>query len=180
MTVLAIVIVAIVLVAGAIVVSVMQRHRSRRLQERFGPEYQRVVEDAGSRRDAEAELAGREERRSALAIRTLEPDARRDYVSAWQGVQAQFVDDPSDAVGRADRLVHQVMGECGYPVDAFEQQAADVSVDHPTVVTDYRAAHEISLRNDAGSATTEDLRRAMVHYRALFDDLLLGETAHTR
>jgi hypothetical protein len=175
----AIIVIAAVILLGALVYGFARRRKSEQLQERFGAEYQHVVTDTGSRRDAEHELASREKRRSALDIRPLERDARDDYTAAWDEVQAGFVDSPNDAIGRADRLVHQVMQDRGYPVDDFEQRAADISVDHPDVVSDYRAAHAISLRNDAGDASTEDLRIAMVHFRSLFDDLLVVETTRT-
>jgi hypothetical protein len=174
-----IVVIAAVILLAAIAYGVARRRRSEHLQERFGTEYEHVVTDTGSRRDAEQELASREKRRSALDVRPLDRDARDDYASEWDSVQAGFVDSPNDAVGRADRLVHQVMRDRGYPVDDFEQRAADISVDHPEVVADYRAAHDISLRNDAGEATTEDLRQAMVHFRSLFDDLLVVESTPT-
>jgi hypothetical protein len=175
----ALIIIAVVVVAAIVAFAMYQKRRSERLRDRFGPEYQVAVAETGSRRDAENELAGRESRRAKLDIRPLEPEARDDYASAWEEVQARFVDSPTDAVGRADRLVHQVMRDRGYPMDDFEQQAADVSVDHAAVVSDYRAAHEISLLNDAGDASTEDLRRAMVHYRSLFHDLLVVATTKT-
>ena len=175
-----IVVIAAVVLLAAIAYGVARRRRSVDLQEQFGTEYGHVVTDAGSRSDAEHEPSAREKRRSALDIRPLDRDARDDYASAWESVQAGFVDSPNDAIGRADRLVHQVMRDRGYPVDDFEQRAADVWVDHPdVVVADYRAAHDISLRNDAGEASTEDLRQAMVHFRSLFDDLLVVETTKT-
>jgi hypothetical protein len=174
MTVAIIIIVAVVVVA-ALAFMFSRKQRSEHLQDQFGPEYERVVADTGSRHDAEQELATREKRRSALDIRPLERDVRDDYAAAWDHVQAGFVDSPNDAVGDADRLVHQVMRDRGYPVDEFDQRAADISVDHPEVVSDYRAAHAISVRNDEGDASTEDLRQAMVHYRSLFDDLLIVE-----
>ena len=177
--VIAIVVIAAVIVLAAIAYGVVRRRRSEHLQERFGTEYEHVVTDSGSRRDAEQELAGREKRRAALDIRPLDRDARDDYVAAWEHVQAGFVDSPTEAIGRADHLVQQVMNDRGYPVDDFDQRAADISVDHPEVVADYRAAHDISLRNDAGEATTEDLRLAMVHFRSLFDDLLVVEPTRT-
>ena len=179
MTILVILIVAVLVVAVIVGAMQMQRRRSARLQDRFGPEYQQVVADVGSRRAGESELADREERREALDIRPLDADARGQYSAAWQDVQARFVDSPNDAVGEADRLVHQVMRERGYPMDDFDQRAADISVDHAGVVSDYRAAHDISERNDAGQASTEDLRLAMVHYRALFQDLLVVDTGAT-
>jgi len=174
-----IVVIVAVIVLAAVVRGVTRRRQSEHLKDRFGTEYEHVVSDTGSRRDAEQELVSRENRRSALDIRPLDRDARDGYVSAWETVQAGFVDSPSDAIGQADRLVHQVMRDRGYPMDDFDQRSADISVDHPEVVSDYRAAHEISLRNDTGEASTEDLRRAMVHYRSLFDDLLVVETTRT-
>ena len=170
----------VVIIALAIIVAVlvMQRRRSDKLQERFGSEYRQTVAETGSRREAESELRSREKRRADLEIRALEPEARRRYADRWSDVQAGFVDDPAAAVGAADRLVLEVLRERGYPMDDFDQRAADISVDHPEVVSNYRAGHEISERNDAGSAGTEDLRQAMVHYRALFVELLEDEAAH--
>jgi hypothetical protein len=154
-----------------------RQRRSRRLQDRFGPEYDRTVEQAGDRRAAEAELLDRTERRQQLDIIPLEPEARTRYLEAWRSTQAQFVDEPVEATREADRLITSVMRDRGYPVDDFEQRAADISVDHPQVVDDYRAAHAIAARNDRSEATTEDLRRALVHYRSLFEELL--EDRHT-
>ena len=110
-----------------------------------------------------------------MEIRALAPEERNRFAEAWKRTQARFVDEPSRAVGEADGLVKEVMQTRGYPMGDFEQRAADVSVDHPNVVTDYRAAHDIAARNKSGKATTEDLRQAMVHYRSLFEELL--ETA---
>jgi type VI protein secretion system component VasK len=149
-----------------------RRQRTRRLQSRFGPEYDRAVEEREDRRHAEAELTARERRRSQLEIRPLEPSARERYAEAWNRVQADFVDRPVEAVREADRLVTEVMRERGYPMDDFDQRVADVSVDHPHIVDNYRAAHQISLASDRNEASTEDLRKAMVLYRSLFDELL--------
>jgi hypothetical protein len=146
--------------------------RRKGLQERFGSEYDHTVADAPNRREAEAELSEREKRRKELEIRPLEPEAHDRYASQWQNTQAQFVDNPEEAVGEADRLIQQVMRDRGYPVDDFEQRAADLSVDHPEMISNYRAAHGISIANERGKASTEDLRTAMVHYRALFVELL--------
>lgn len=150
----------------------VDRRRSRHLQERFGPEYRRTVAERGDRRAAESELREREQVRERLEIRPLSERQRERYGSEWEQVQSDFVDNPSDAVAEADRLVAEVMRERGYPVDDFEQQAALVSVDHPDVVANYREGHAIYLSFDGGDTSTEDLRRAMQHYRALFDDLL--------
>jgi hypothetical protein len=150
------------------------RRRRGMLQTRFGPEYERTVQEVGDRRGAESELQTRRKRREKLDIRPLSPEARREFADAWQETQSRFVDEPSEAVSEADRLVIAVMSERGYPMEDFDQRAADVSVDHPMVVEDYRAAHAVSLANKDGRADTEALRQAMVHYRSLFDELLLG------
>ncbi len=164
--------IAAVIVIGAVVWAAASRQRTRRLQTQFGPEYQRSVEQTGDRRQAEADLRERTRRREGYDIRPLSAPARERYANDWRVVQGRFVDAPADAVREADGLVVVVMGEMGYPMADFEQRQADVSVDHPVVVQNYRAAHEISERNQRGDASTEDLRQAMVHYRALFEDLL--------
>jgi hypothetical protein len=163
----------VVIVAIALAVwAAMRKRRTESLRQQFGPEYERTVDDADNPRDAESELEERRRRRAELDIRPLAPAARGRYADEWRSVQARFVDDPAGAVGQADALVTQVMRERGYPMDDFDQRAADVSVDHPQVVGDYRAAHDISMRSSNGDAETEDLRQAMVHYRALFEQLL--------
>jgi len=149
-----------------------RQRRSRKLQDTFGPEYDRTVEEAGDRRAAETELQERTERRAGFDIVPLEPEARARYIEAWRSTQAQFVDEPVEATREADRLITSVMRDRGYPVDDFEQRAADISVDHPQVVDDYRAAHAIAAANDRSEASTEDLRQALVHYRSLFEELL--------
>jgi Asp-tRNA(Asn)/Glu-tRNA(Gln) amidotransferase A subunit family amidase len=169
------VIVAIVLIAIAVAAFVAWRNdRSRKLKQGFGPEYERAIEEHGDQRAAEAELAERRKRREELEIRRLDPESRDRYSGRWQATQRQFVDKPASAVAEADELVMQVMHDRGYPVEDFEQRAADVSVDHPDVVQNYRAAHAISIAANDQRASTEDLRQAMVHYRALFRDLLAG------
>jgi hypothetical protein len=174
---LAILVIALI-VAGIVIV---RQRQSQQLQEGFGPEYRRTVEERGDRREAEAELQERRERREELDIRPLEPAARDRYAERWQSAQRHFVDEPAPAVGEADSLVMEVMRDRGYPVaDDFEQRAADVSVDHPRVVEHYRAAHAISMRATEGRAGTEDLRQAMVHFRALFEDLLEPDGAESR
>ena len=161
-----------VVVAALAAFGAVTRRRTVRLRERFGPEYDRTVESRGGRREAEAELGSRVERREKLEIRPLSPEARARYQEAWLEVQARFVDDPGAAVAGADQLVGSVMSDRGYPLDDFERRAEDISVDHPQVVERYRSAHGIARKNAAGQATTEDLRQAIQHYRALFDDLL--------
>ena len=169
---LVVVIVVLLAVVGWLL---YERRRSTELRSTFGPEYERTVKDAGDRRAAETELRARQERVQALEIRPL-PAADRDrYAMEWRDVQALFVDEPGAAIDDADELIGRVMQDRGYPVSDFDQRVADVSVDHPTVVEHYRAAHAIAERRDGVDTDTEDLRQAMVHYRALFEDLLGGD-----
>jgi hypothetical protein len=156
-----------------------QRKREA-LRGRFGPEYDRTVRDSDSRRAAESELQARERRREELDIRSLAPVARARYADEWGAVQAKFVDDPNTAVLDANGLVLRVMGDRGYPMEDFEQRAADISVDHPDVVENYRAAYRIAVLDRDGQAGTEDLRQAMVHYRSLFEELLGDEAIESR
>jgi hypothetical protein len=168
----------LVVAVGAIVFAaafgffVVRKRRSRQLRERFGPEYDRVVSKEGEVSRAEGVLAMRAKRREKFELRPLTPPMRSDFSDHWSTVQAQFVDDPKGAVSGADQLVNELMKARGYPVVDFDQRAADISVDHPVVVENYRAAHEIALRHSRGQASTEDLRKAMVHYRSLFEELL--------
>jgi hypothetical protein len=167
--------IAIVVVALAVVGAVWWiggRRRSTRLKERFGPEYDRAMSRADTPAEAEAELEAREVRRVRLDIRPLEPDERERFLLEWKEVQAKFVDDPEGSARAADRLVSEVMLARGYPMDDFERRASDVSVDHPTVVEHYRAAHTVVRTSQKGKAQTEELRKAFVHYRALFSELL--------
>jgi hypothetical protein len=162
-----------VLVALAVIGWVAVRgRRTQELRSRFGPEYERTLNEAASRRRGESELESRRAQREALDIRPLTSAAWRRYAAAWQDVQGRFVDEPPQALAEADRLVTELMRERGYPIDDFGQRAADLSVDHPQAVENYRAAHAISLASDHGRASTEDLRQGMVHYRALFEELL--------
>jgi len=161
-----------VAVFGLVVWQVLAQQRTRRLRGRFGPEYERTVDSSESKRQAEEELASREARREQLEIRPISAAARARYLEDWQAVQAQFVDDPAGAVTRADSLIQSVMADRGYPVDDFEQRAADISVDHPDVVENYREGHRLSQRSSAGNGSTEELRQAMRHYRSLFDELV--------
>ncbi len=167
---------ALIVVAILIVIAVAlaaRRRRSHQLRQRFGPEYDRtVVQQRGDSRRAEETLAEREKRVETFSLRTLTPVDREAYSMEWATVQRRFVDDPSAAVGTADRLVSRVMTDRGYPMTDFEQRAADISVSYPAVVQNYRAAHDIVQRHADGHATTEELRQAMVHYRSLFDELL--------
>jgi hypothetical protein len=172
-----VIVIAVVVVVALVAAAASRTRRRKQLQAGFGPEYDRTVESAGGRREAERELTERQERREQLDIRELAPAAQQRYVESWREVQTRFVDDPGLSVREADRLVQSVMGERGYPTDDFEQRAADVSVDHPHVVEHYRAAHTVWAANERGQASTEDLRQALVHYRALFDELLGGAGA---
>jgi hypothetical protein len=174
MTVAIIVVVVVVVVLAVLAAVVLPRLRSRRLQDQFGPEYERTVGETGDRRAAEQDLRERTNRRRELEIRPLEPAARDAYAERWRSAQERFVDQPGPAVGEADALVQQVLRERGYPVGDFDQQARDVSVDHADVVHEYHAAHDISVLNEGGQASTEQLREAMVHYRTLFAELLGG------
>jgi hypothetical protein len=169
-----IIIAAVVIAAIVVVVGLIwsRRRRSEHLRGRFGPEYEHAIAHEGGRAKAEAELAKREKRVSKLDIRPLEPAARLGFIDRWKEVQAQFVDDPARAVAYADALIGEVMTAQGYPVSDFEQRAGDISVDHPEIVRNYRAGHDIALRHAQGKANTEDLRQAMIHYRALFDELV--------
>jgi hypothetical protein len=168
------VIVAVLVIAGltAFLVYWYMRQRSVALRKHFGPEYERTVEETRDRRRAEAELEKRERRVKDLRLRVLTEPEQREFASEWKQIQARFVDEPSEAVADAERLLREVMRARGYPERDFEEQAADVSVHHPRLVQSYREAHAIAMRQQRGEAGTEDLRRAVVYYRALFEDLL--------
>jgi hypothetical protein len=165
----ALVVVAVVLVW----LFVRNRRRARAgLRQKFGPEYDRAVLAHGSERKAESKLEDRERRVEKLKIRDLDPVEHERYSKRWEAMQSRFVDSPKGAVAEADDLVSTVMKARGYPVSDFDQRAADISVDHPRVVENYRSAHEIALRLGIDQATTEDLRTAMIHYRSLFEELV--------
>jgi hypothetical protein len=169
-----VIVIIVVLALGAAAFLASMQMRRRRLQQRFGPEYERAVESHDSTREAEQELLARQKRHDELQIRPLDPAARERHRTEWQQVQEHFVDAPETAVTQADRLLVLVMGERGYPTDGYEQQVADLSVEHAATIDRYRTAHDISARAEAKEASTEDLRQAMVHYRALFTELLGG------
>jgi hypothetical protein len=174
--VIVILVVAVVAVIALIGVLTWRKRQSQALQERFGDEYERTVERTGDERAAERDLRAREERRKKLDIRPLPPETRQRYLEDWRTVQGRFVDAPDAAVKDAHALVTNVMRDRGYPMEDFEQRAADISVDHPEVVEDYRAAGRITAASERGHAGTEELRQAMVHFRALFDRLLDAST----
>jgi len=167
--------VVVVVVVLAIVWMIARKRRTEALRQRFGPEYERTVREHGPGR-AETVLSEREKRVDRFQIRELAADEREKFVTEWRLVQSRFVDDPKRAVRDADQLVNQLMQSRGYPMSDFEQRAADISVDHPRVVDNYRAAHVIALRHQKGEASTEDLRNAIIYYRSLFDDLLQTQT----
>jgi hypothetical protein len=164
---------AVIVVAGVAAWLFLRKRRSERLRTQFGgSEYDRAVKEDGNRRHAEAGLKERTARVESLNIRPLAPGDRARFVESWRRVEARFVDGPGGAVTEADQLLGDVMSTRGYPVSDFEQRAADISVDHPLVLENYRTAHEIALRQRKGQANTEDLRQAMIHYRTLFEELV--------
>jgi FtsZ-interacting cell division protein ZipA len=171
-TILLLAVVAAVIAVAAVGFLLSRKRRSQRLRERFGPEYDRVLKKEGEVRRAEGVLEIRAQRRDKFQIRSLSSSLHNEFNQRWRDVQSRFVDDPKGSVSQADQLVIEVMKARGYPVADFEQRASDLSVDHPIVVENYRAAHDIALRHGRGQASTEDLRKAMVHYRSLFDELL--------
>jgi len=170
-----IVVIVVVIIVIALAIGVAAIARRRRLQQRFGPEYDRLAREHDSRRKAEAELAQRQRRVRKLDIRPLSPEAQNQYAARWMSLQERFVDDPEDAVAQSQTLVAEVMRARGYPTEHRDQVAADLSVEHAKTIGNFRAAEEISQNAVAGTASTEDLRQAMIHYRALFRDLL-GDT----
>jgi hypothetical protein len=170
--------VALVLViTGAILGPIFaRRRRSAQFQDKFGAEYERSVQSTGNEKKAQTELNERRKYVDALNIRPLSVGERDGYLTKWSDVQAKFVDQPGQATIEADHLIMEVMQLRAYPVSDFEQRAADISVNYPSLVTNYRAARETAIRNEHHQAGTEDLRKAMIHYRSLFNELLLTET----
>lgn len=175
-TIVIIVIVVILVAAGLFAWNSMRR---RALRERFGPEYDRVVETTANRTEAERELRDRERKHAALELRPLSAESRARYTAAWEELQVRFVDEPAGTVGDADALITQLIAERGYPTEDYEDQLSHLSVDHARTLGNYRDAHEIHLSNERGEASTEQLRQAVVHYRALFSDLI-GEDLPAR
>ena len=165
---------AVILIIAILVWLYVQkrRHATAGLREKFGSEYDRAVREHGSERKAQAKLEDREKRVEKLSIRDLDPLERERFSKQWDSVQSRFVDSPKGAVTEADDLVSSLMKARGYPISDFDQRAADISVDHPRVVENYRSAHEIAMRVGKDKATTEDLRTAMIHYRSLFEELV--------
>jgi len=176
------VIIALVCLAAGIAIGFLafwlyRQNRTRHLRRHFGPEYSRLSEEMGQEA-AEQELAMREKRVHRFHLRSLSEEQRRGFISRWQSVQEEFVDNPKISLAHADDLLGEAMKTRGYPVEDFEQRAADLSVEHPSVVQHYHAAHTIALRHREGRTTTEDLRQAMLHYRALFDELMSDVSRH--
>jgi hypothetical protein len=166
---------SVVIVVASVVVGarlLSSRSKTARMKQHYGREYERLVSEAGGEKEAEKELSARERKRDELEIVPLTPAALSDFTARWNQVQTAFVDNPTTAVGVADRLITEVMRERGYPVDDFDQRAADISVDHPQIVENYRTAHRIHLSQQDGDVSTEQQREAFVRYRALFDKLL--------
>jgi hypothetical protein len=174
-TIVAIIVVLVIILAVAGLA--LAAARRRRLKRRFGPEYERLVTDQQSQRKAEAELASRERRVRSLDIRALSPEAQTEYVAQWASIQERFVDHPASAVSQAQQLVTAVLEDRGYPTEGYEQILADLSVEHARNLEHYRAAHALSDASANGSASTEDMRQAMIHYREMFEDLLGGQPA---
>ena len=175
------VIVVVVALAALLAIAwvLVRKQRTINLRKRFGPEYDRAVSESGPQR-AESVLLEREKRVQKFSMRELSAEERERFLTEWRMVQSQFVDDPQAAVGEADLLVDRLMQARGYPTSDFDQRAADISVAHPGVVDNYRAAHQIALRHQQGQASTEDLRNALIYYRSLFDELLQKGLAHTK
>jgi len=177
----AVIVIAVILgiVVGALAFYLVERRQSESLRQRFGSEYSRTMAKTGDRWRAESALRSRAKRVEKLPIRPLDRSERVRFLDAWRGVQARFVDDPDGTLVEADHLIGSVMSAEGYPVGDFEQRAADISVDHPRVVENYRSGHEIAMRQKQGDADTEDLRQAIIHYRTLFEELL-GQPEYTQ
>ena len=181
MTTTGIVLIIIAVLAVAVLAwYLMRERRTKELRSRFGPEYDHALREFGDRPKAEDALAARQKRREKLNIHPLSNDERDRFADNWHELQARFVDDPSGSIQDADRLVCDVMRARGYPMSEFEHRAEDLSVDHPHVVRNYRAAHQIAMRREQGQANTEDLRQGLVYYRDLFDELLDAHVAGHR
>jgi hypothetical protein len=178
---IAIPVIVIVILAVIAFLSVRKRRNTTAgLRKKFGAEYERAVLAHGSEQKAEAKLADREKRVEKLNIRDLDPMEQERFSKQWVAVQSRFVDSPKGAVAEADDLLSSLMKSRGYPVSDFDQRAADISVDYPRVVENYRSAHEIALRVGKDAATTEDLRTAMIHYRSLFEELVHAATVERK
>jgi hypothetical protein len=179
MTTSTVIILALAIVVIALVaVMLFERQKTQKLKTKFGPEYDRLVDKEGSPRRAEAVLDARQKRVAKFQIRHLSKEECSRFTEKWRVVQERFVDDPRQSVAEADQLINEALRARGFPMGDFEQQAADISVEHPQVVEDYRAAHEVAVRDGQGQANTEDLRLAMRHYRDLFEHVLDTRLVH--
>ncbi len=168
-----IVVIVILLIIGVLaMMAVVRRQRTKRLQDRFGPEYDRAIDEIGDQRQAEKELEERVAHVNTLHIRQLSAEEVNRYALQWQDTQREFVDEPLKALQKGDRLIREVMKAKGYPVEDFEQRVADISVDYPELVTDYRGMHRIAIKESKDKVSTEEMRQAMVHGRALFENLM--------
>jgi hypothetical protein len=176
MYILAAIVVIVLVILFVAAFTRLRTHRTEQLRQRFGPEYDRTIGRTGDVRKAEADLQARERRVEHLKIRPLTPEEHRRFSMEWQDVQARFVDEPAGALMQADRLIGDMMATRGYPIGDFEQRVDDISVDHPNVVMNYRAARAIAEEHARHPMTTEQMRQAMVHYRALFRELIEGAT----
>jgi hypothetical protein len=174
-TMLVLVAVIFLVIGGVLAMAFTRFQRTRRLKDRFGPEYERAIKEAGDRRLAESELEARVDHVKKLDIRPLSPQETDRFTNEWKVTQAEFVDEPHSAIQKADHLIREVMKERGYPVEDFEQRAADISVDYPDLVSDYRGLHLIAIKDEDDEVGTEEMRQAMVHGRALFEDLVQPE-----
>jgi len=174
---LVLVAVIFLIIGGVIAMAAMRVQRTRRLKDRFGPEYERAINEMGDKRQAESELEARLAHVNTLKIRPLTAYEVNRYALDWQSTQTEFVDEPLTALQKADRLIRDVMKARGYPVEDFEQRAADISVDYPELVTDYRGLHLIAVKEAEDEVSTEEMRQAMIHGRALFENLIKPEPA---
>ena len=177
-TTLILIVIVLLVVGGLLVMAFTRFQRSRRLQDRFGPEYERIVREAGDKRKAEAELESRLAHVESLNISPLSAEEVNRFALEWQATQTEFVDEPLASLQKADRLIREVMKARGYPVEDFEQRAADISVDYPELVADYRGMHMIAVKDAEDHVGTEEIRQAMVHGRALFENLVQNESAN--
>jgi hypothetical protein len=167
-----IILILVIAVIALVAVMLFERAKTRKLRSKFGPEYDRLVDREGNTRRAEAVLDSRQKRFETFATRRLSREECTRFAEQWRVVQERFVDDPRESVDQADQLINNALEACGYPMVDFEQRAADISVEHPRVVEDYRTAHDIAIRDRRGQASTEDLRGAMQRYRNLFEHVL--------
>lgn len=174
-TVIVLAVIVAFIIGGLLGMAFSRRQRTKRLQEKFGPEYERTVRELGDARQAEHELEARLDHMKTLDIRPLSAEEIERFTSEWRATQAEFVDEPLTAMQKADQIVREVMKTKGYPVEDFEQRAADISVDYPELVTDYRGLHLIAVKEEDEEVSTEEMRQAMVHGRALFENLVSKE-----